>query len=101
MAALNPFTPSASVTQVLTTAQSNVTVVGTGRLLRIVNAAAGAAYVQFYEASQAPPTVAAATGMLVPAGAIEIFSVASDTTRIACLGDATGTSLNITRGEGS
>lgn len=100
MASTVPFTPSASVTLGLTTSQSNVTVLGTGRLLRFVNGAAGAAYVMFYEASQAPPTVATATAMLIPAGAIEIFSMASDTTRVACLGDATGTTLNITRGEG-
>jgi hypothetical protein len=46
------------------------------------------------------PTIVAAQAMLIPAGAIEIFSVASDTTRVAFLGDATGTSLNLTRGEG-
>jgi hypothetical protein len=36
----------------------------------------------------------------MPPGAIEVFSVASDTTRVAALGDATGTQFNVVRGEG-
>jgi hypothetical protein len=94
------FTPSASITVAPGTTQGSATIVGTGHYLRICNAGAGNAYIAFYEAGQAPPTITAGPSMLVPAGAIEIFSVASDTTRVAYLGDATGTSLNITRGEG-
>lgn len=96
-----PFTPSASVTAPLSTGQVTQAVPGTGHLLRFVNNGAGAAYVAFYEVGQTPPTVSPTTSMLIPAGAIEVFSVASDTTQVALLGDATGTTLNITRGEGA
>jgi hypothetical protein len=94
------FSPSFTVSQALTTTQSNVTVAGNGHYLRLVNAATGNAYVQFYEASAAPPTVTSTNGMLILPGAIEIFSVASDTTRVAAIGDSAGTTLSITRGEG-
>jgi hypothetical protein len=100
MASTVPFTPSATATAALTTSQNNVTVGGTGRIMRFVNAGAGLAYVGFYEATGTPPTLAAATSVLIPPGAIEIFAVPSDTTRVATLGDTNGTSLNITRGEG-
>lgn len=95
-----PFSPSASVTVTLTTTQATQTVGGFGRLIRFVNAGAGNAYVGFFEVGQTAPTLTATTSLLIPAGAIEVFSVASDTTQLAVLGDATGTSLNITRGVG-
>ena len=97
--ALISFTPSASITIALTTTQNNAAVGGTGHYLRLCNGGSGNAFVTFYEGST-PPTIAAASSMLIPSGAIEIFAVASDTTRVAALGDATGTSLNVTRGEG-
>lgn len=95
-----PFSPSASVTTTLTTTQATVTIGGWGRLLRFVNAGAGNSYVGFFEVGQTAPTLSATTSMLIPSGAIEIFSVASDTTQVAVLGDSTGTSLNCTRGVG-
>lgn len=98
--ALLAFSPNTTVAQALTTAQTNIVVGGTGHYLRLVNAATGNAYVQFYEAAASPPTVTSTNGMLLPPGAIEVFSVASDTTRVAGIGDATGTTLSITRGEG-
>lgn len=96
-----PFSPTASVTATLTTTQGVITVGGYGRYMRLVNAAAGNAYVGFYEPGQAAPTLSATASMLIPAGAIEMFSVASDATLVAVLGDATGTSLNATRGVGA
>ena len=94
------FSPSLTVQQVLSTTQVNITVGGFGHYLRFVNMATGNAFVLFYEASVTPPTVTSTNGMVLMPGAIEIFSVASDTTRVAALGDATGTTLSITRGEG-
>jgi hypothetical protein len=96
-----PFSPSASITVAPGTTQGNATIGGTGRYLRICNAGQGNAYIGFYEATQAPPVLAPGPSLLIPAGTIEIYSVASDTTRVAYLGDATGTTLNITRGEGT
>jgi hypothetical protein len=94
------FSPSFTITLGLTTAQNNITVSGNGHYIRCVNGGTGNAYLQFYEASQAPPTLTALGALLLPPGAIEIFSVASDTTRVAALGDATGTTLSLTRGDG-
>jgi hypothetical protein len=94
------FSPNTTASVGLTTTQSNVTLGGNGHYIRCVNGGTGNAYLQFYEAAQAPPTVAALTSMLLPPGAIEVFSVPSDTTRVAALGDATGTTLSLTRGEG-
>jgi len=94
------FTPSAAVMVAPSTTQGTATIGGTGHYLRICNAGSGNAYIAFYEVGQSVPTIVAAQAMPIPAGAIEIFSVASDTTRVAFLGDATGTSLNLTRGEG-
>jgi len=94
------FTPHLAVSVGLTTSQQNITVAGNGHYIRCVNGATGNAYLLFYEASQAPPTITGANSVLLPPGAIEIFSVASDTTRVAALGDATGTTLNLVRGEG-
>lgn len=98
---LTAFTPNTSVTTTVTTAQSNISVLGNGHYLRLVNNGPGNAWVRFYEPPSTPPTVAAATSMLVPAGAIEIFSVASDVTRAAVICDTTTAVLNITRGEGT
>jgi hypothetical protein len=97
---LTAFTPSAAVTVAPGVTQGTAIIGGTGHYLRICNAGAGNAYIAFFEASQTPPTLVAGPSLLIPAGAIEIFSVASDTTRVAFLGDATGTSLNLCRGEG-
>ena len=98
--ALISFTPSASTTIALTTTQNNAQVNGTGHYLRLCNGGSGNAFVTFYQPPGPPPTISAATSLLIPSGAIEIFAVASDQTAVAALGDATGTSLNITRGEG-
>lgn len=100
MASTVPFTPHVSVTTAASSTQANITVLGSGHYIRIVNAGGGIIYVGFYEPSQSPPTLASSTAMLIPAGAIEVFSVPSDTTRIALLGDASGATVNITRGEG-
>lgn len=94
------FSPSASTTIALTTTQNNATVGGTGHYLRLCNGGSGNAFVRFYEPAAGPPAVAANAALLIPSGAIEIFAVASDQTAVAALGDSTGTSLNITRGEG-
>jgi len=94
------FSPNFTTTQGLTTTQANITIGGNGHYLRLVNAATGNAYVQFYEATASPPTVTSTNSMLILPGAIEVFSVASDTTKVAALGDAAGTTLSITRGEG-
>lgn len=94
------FTPSAAVTVAPNLAQANATIGGTGHYLRICNAGAGNCWIGFYEVTQTPPTLTTTASLLVPAGAIEIFSVASDTTRVAYLGDSAGTTLNLCRGEG-
>lgn len=94
------FTPSASMTVAPGTAQGQAIIFGRGHYLRLCNGGSGNAYVMFYEADQSVPVVTAGQAMMIPSGAIEIFSVASDTTRVAYLGDATGTTLNLTRGEG-
>ena len=98
--ALVAFTPSASITLTVTTAQGNASPGGNGHYFRLCNGGAGAVYLAFYEPGGTVPTIAAATAYLLPAGAIEIVSVATDVTRIAYAGDATGTTLNVTRGEG-
>ena len=89
-----------AITTTLSGAQVNITIGGTGHYLRLCNAGGGYAYIWFYEASASPPTVTIANSVVMPPGAIEVFSVASDTTRVAALGDATGTTLNAVRGEG-
>lgn len=94
------FTPSASVTVAPGTVPGVAVIPGTGHYLRFCNGGTGNAYVLFFEPSQATPPVNAAVAMLIPSGAIEIFSVASDHTQVAFLGDATGTTLNVTRGTG-
>lgn len=96
-----PFTPTASTTATLTTTQGTVNVMGRGRNIRLVNNGSGNAYIGFYESGTTAPTLTPTTAMLVSPGAVEIFACASDTTQIAVLGDATGTSLNVTRGEGA
>lgn len=93
------FTPNTSIQAAVTATKSSITIAGTGHYLRLVNNGPGAAWLRFFEVGS-PVTVTAATGLLLPAGAIEIFSVASDTTQIAALGDANGATLNVTRGEG-
>lgn len=103
MAALVAFSPNTTVGQALTTSQRlNVTVGGNGRRMRIANSGPGAVYVQFYEASASPPTMTAINSMIILAGAIELFTVASDTTVVALLadGNAGGATANLTRGEG-
>ena len=95
------FTPSASVTVAPSLTQGSAACGGTGHYLRLCNAGSGAAYVRFYEHDQTPPPVITqGQSMLIPSGAIEVFSVASDQTLVAYLGDSTGTTLNVTRGEG-
>jgi hypothetical protein len=94
------FSPNTSLTVSPSTTQAQAIVGGNGHYLRLCNGGTGAAYVLFYESTASVPTVVTTTAMLIPAGAIEIFSVASDTTRVAYLGDASGTTLNISRGEG-
>lgn len=94
------FTPSTSVTVAPSQTQANTAVGGTGRYLRLCNGGQGNAYVRFYEAGTTAPVMTQATSMLLPSGVVEIFSVASDTTMVAYLGDATGTTLNVTRGDG-
>lgn len=95
------FSPSASITTTASSTQAPVIVGGYGHYIRIVNAGGGMIYVGFYEPSQSPPTLATGTAMLILPGAIEVFSVASDTTRVALLGDASGATVNLTRGEGT
>lgn len=81
--------------------QSNVALPGTGRRIRIANGGGAQVHVWFYEAGTTPPTLLVASSMMIPAGAIEVFSVASDTTRIAILNDGTAASaINLCRGEG-
>lgn len=94
------FTPNTSVTVSVTTSQSTVSVLGSGHYLRFVNNGGGNVYALFYEPGGTVPTAAVATAMLIPAGAIEIFSVASDVTRVAVLSDVGTVTLNVTRGEG-
>lgn len=96
------FTPNAAVETVCPSGvQTNIVVLGVGRRLRIVNAGAAPVHVLFYEASATPPTVTVPLGMILLPGAIEIFSVASDTTRVAVLNDGTAAAaLNVCRGEG-
>lgn len=93
------FTPSTSLTVTASTTQQTVAVLGSGHRLRFVNTGGGNVYVVFFEPGTAPPTVSTATAMLIPAGAIETFSCATDRTQIAVLGDAS-VLLNITRGDG-
>ena len=94
------FSPNTSVTVAVGGTSGIVTVAGTGHYLRFVNGGVGNAFVAFYEASDPPPVIVQTTAMMIPSGAIEIFSVASDTTRVVVIGDSTGTTLNVTRGEG-
>lgn len=95
------FSPSTSVTVAVSTTPLEVTVLGRGHYLRLVNGGTGQCYVVFFEPSAGlPPAINPTTAMLVPSGAIEIFSCASDFTRLMTMGDATGTTLNVTRGEG-
>ena len=95
------FSPNTTIALALTAVQSNVTTLGgVGHYIRVCNGGAGVAWIRFYETGGSPPTMAAATAMMVPPGLVEIFSVASDTTCVACLGDGTGTTLNLTRGDG-
>lgn len=94
------FSPNTSVTVAPSTTQGTATIGGSGHYLRLCNAGTGNAFIAFYEPGAPIPTVAAISSLVLPAGAIEIFSVASDVTRVAFLGDPTGTTLNITRGEG-
>ena len=96
-----PFTPSASVTVQGADVQVEVAVPGRGHYMRFANNGPGSAWVLFFEVFELPPVVQVGTSMLLPAGAIEIFSVASDTTMVALLGDATGCQLNVSRGEGA
>lgn len=98
---LPSFTPSTSVTVAVTTAQGQATINGTGHYLRFCNGGTGHAFVVFFEPTEGVPVVNPGAAMMIPSGAIEIFSVASDQTRVAFTGDQTGTSLNITRGEGT
>lgn len=93
------FTPNTSVQAAITATQSTITVLGNGHYLRVVNNGPGASWLQFFEVGSSA-TVTSANGMMLPAGAIEIFAVASDTTQIAVIGDSSGTTLNVTRGEG-
>lgn len=95
------FSPSTSVTVGPGMAMGTIAINGRGHYLRLVNGGQGNAYVRFYELADGPPSgMVQANSVLIPSGAVEIFSVASDTTMVAFLGDATGTTLNITRGEG-
>ena len=98
--ALIAFTPHTSSSWGLTTTQQNLGVGGMGHYMRCCNGGSGNAYLRFYEPGTTPPTVTATTSLLLPPGAIEIYSVGSDGTLVAALGDATGTTLNLTRGEG-
>lgn len=98
---MNAFTPSGSVTLTLTAAQGTTAVSGVGHILRIANAGAGNAYVAFYESGTTQPTLGLTTSMLLPSGVVEMFSVGSSTVQVAYMGDATGTTLNITRGSGA
>lgn len=93
------FTPSTSLTVTASVTQQTVAVLGSGHYLRFVNVGGGNIYVLFFEPGQSAPTVASASAMLIPAGAIEVFSCATDRTQVAVLGDAS-IILNITRGEG-
>lgn len=95
------FTPSTSLTVAVTTTPQTVAVMGNGHHLRIVNGGTGNAFILFWEPGGAPPVISATQAMLVPSGAIEIFSCATDRTQLQVLGDATGTTLNVTRGEGT
>lgn len=94
------FTPSAAITAPITATQSLVTVGGFGTYLRIANIGAGNAYVAFFDPPASAPTVTAIANMCMPPGAVEVFSVPTDVTQVAVIGDATGTSLNVTRGNG-
>lgn len=93
------FTPSTSLTVAVTGTQQTVAVLGSGHYLRFVNTGGGNVYVLFFEPGQTTPTVSTGTSMLIPAGAIEVFSCATDRTQVAVLGDASIT-LNVTRGDG-
>lgn len=95
------FTPSASTTSAASTSPVPVSVGGSGHFMRIVNAGPGNIFVLFYEPGTTPPAMNYANSMLILAGAIEIFSVASDTTILYLLGDPTGATANVTRGEGA
>lgn len=73
---------------------------GFGTYLRVANLGPGVAYVAFFTPPAAPPTVLAPTAVAIPPGAVEIFSVASDATAVAALGDGSGGTLSVTRGVG-
>jgi len=92
------FTPSAAITIGVTTAQGVAIVQGNGHYLRFANAGAGNVYVLFFEPADPVPTVTI-NAMMIPGGAIEVFSVATDRTQVAYMGDA-ATTLNVCRGEG-
>ena len=96
------FSPSVAIEVACPTGvQTNITVPGTGRRIRMVNAGAAPVHVWFYEAAVTPPVLTVPTSMILLPGAIEVFSVASDTTRVAVLNDGTaGASISVTRGEG-
>lgn len=90
------FTPNTSLSVQAGTGVANVG--GRGHYLRLCNAGPGNISVLFFELGTTPPAVDPLRSMLILGGAIEVFSVASDTTQVAYRGD--GAVLNITRGEG-
>ena len=96
------FTPNTSISYGLTTTAATYSVGGTGHYIRCCNGGSGNAYLIFFDtaAGQGVPAITATNSLLLPPGAIEIFSVPSDSTTIRAVGDSTGTTLNLTRGEG-
>ena len=94
------FTPNTAISYGLTTTLGTYTVGGSGHFIRCANGGSGNAYIIFFEVGTTPPAITATNSLMLPPGAIEIFSVTSDTTQIREVGDATGTTLNLVRGEG-
>lgn len=96
--ALQPAGPTVLVAG--TTASQSVTVPGNGATLRVFNASASVARIEFGGAAATTPIVGTNGSMGVPAGAVETFDMGALATKVAVLLDTGTGNVELTRGEG-